>query len=150
MQHPVAAEIEIVDSSSESDAGSGPSDGVTCSSDDDVPGEAETRLEELADIIDKLYKLAIDIRNSATRSGPGDRNPFRKFSVDKQKDIFSQLSKYEEFLIDRHIQQTRKLFDSTVAQTEPQDLAILKARWGRANVLRCQCLERKVRGVIGR
>ena len=139
VQHPVAAAIEIVDSSSESDAGSSPSDGVTSSSDDDVPGEAETRLEELADIIDKLYKLAIDIRNSATRSGPGDRNPFRNFSVDKQKDIFSQLSEYEEFLIDRHIQQTRKLLDSTDAQAEPQDLAILKARCGRANVLRRQC-----------
>jgi hypothetical protein len=138
VQHPVAAVVEMVDSSSESDADSGPFGGVASSS-DDVPGEAETRLEELADIIDKLYKFAIDIRNSATRSGPGDRNPFRKFSVEKQKDIFSQLSKYEEFLIDRHIQQACELLDSTVAQAEPQELAVLKARCGRANVLRRQC-----------
>lgn len=140
VQHPVTTITETVDSSSESDTDSGSSGGVASSS--DVPGEAETRLEELTDIVDKLYKFAIDIRNSSTRSGPGDRNPFRKFSVEEQKNIFSQLSRYEEILIDKHIQQARVLLDSTTALAEPQELATLKVRCGRANVLRRQCFSK--------
>ena len=50
-----------------------------------------------------------------------------------------QLSKYEEVLFDRHILQERRKLDDTIARAEPQDLAIIKARCGRANVLRRQC-----------
>jgi hypothetical protein len=136
-QHTETTAAKRVENSSESDSESESSASIT-SENGNVSGEAETRLNELTDIIDKLYKFAVDIRNSATRSGPGDRNPFRQFSTKEQKDIILQLSRYEELLIDRHIRQACESSENINFQAAPEELSLLKARCGRSNVLRRQ------------
>jgi hypothetical protein len=137
VQHSASSDVDLISSSSDSGSGSNQFNGLGVNG-DDIPEQVETGLQELVDIIDKLYKFAIDIKNSATRSGPGDRNPFRKFSTEEQRQIIWQFSRYEEILIARHIRKSSGLFEREEAQADSKDLDVLKARCGRANVLRRQ------------
>ena len=113
----------------------------TVSSTELVQGEVQVRWEAVVSIIEKLYRFSTDIRNSSTRSGPGDRAPFAKEPVEKQAQYLEQLAQIETGLIERQLARCREAAKTCLNEVDDlvrQQYWELVARLAKANVIRRQ------------
>lgn len=131
----ITAGVDDQESASSSESSS------TVSDNELVRGEVQVRWEAVVSIIEKLYRFSTDIRNSSTRSGPGDRAPFANEPVEKQAEYLEQLAQIETGLVERQLARCREAAKTCLDEVDDlvrQAYRELVARLAKANVIRRQ------------